>query len=137
MIEADLQSPASECAAAWINLLVTPLIAETTTKTLPSCEAARIISTTLPMHDASATDVPPNFITRSGFAPSPWARGRWRCRSRSEENVLEAVCISRGSAEAEEELTPSNRPSISRPTLDRKLSVLTPPLVGAVVGGRR
>src|SRR5438477_6746802 len=108
MVAADLRSPASERVAASINLLVTPLIAETTTKTLLSCEAARIISTTLPMQDASATDVPPNFIIRSGFAPFPWPNTRWCCSRRLEEYALEqAACVSRGWAEAQGELMSS------------------------------
>src|SRR5438067_11146459 len=42
-------------------------MAETTTTTLLSRAADRMISTTLLMQDAAATEVSPNFITRSGF----------------------------------------------------------------------
>src|ERR1700724_3043698 len=45
-------------------------MAETTTTSWLSALAARIISTTCAMQDASPTDVPPNFITRIGFLRS-------------------------------------------------------------------
>ena len=135
MVAADLRSPASERVAASINLLVTPLIAETTTKTLLSCAAARIISTTLPMQDAPATDVPPNFIIRSGFAPFPWSNTTWRCSKRSEECALEPAA--RVWAAAEEALMSSACLSIAEPTLLDSLLVPAPPLVGAAVGMRR
>src|SRR5205809_2044115 len=49
-----------------------------------------MISTTLAIHDASPTDVPPNFITRSGFSRvllvRPWAG----CGLRAAETGLEA-----------------------------------------------
>jgi hypothetical protein len=47
--------------------LVTPLIADTTATIGPSAAAPFRILATRPMHEASPTDVPPNFITRSGF----------------------------------------------------------------------
>src|SRR5256886_11709982 len=76
------QSPASARAAASINLLVTPLIAETTTTRLLPRDAARMMSTTFRMQDASPTDVPPNFIIRSGSPTFPqvwlWIWQPWR-----------------------------------------------------------
>jgi len=47
--------------------LVTPLIAETTATMGPSAAAPLTIFATRAMHEASPTDVPPNFITRNGF----------------------------------------------------------------------
>src|SRR5580704_2797016 len=64
---ADPWFPSSDCRADSINWLVTPLIADTTTTTLLSREAAPTIRTTRSMQDASPTEVPPNFITRSCF----------------------------------------------------------------------
>ena len=61
------RSPASARAAASISLLVTPFMAETTTTMLLSRAAVAMISITLRMQEASATEVPPNFITRSGL----------------------------------------------------------------------
>ena len=58
---------AAACAAASINWLVTPLMAETTITRSLSREASRMMSTTFLMADASPTDVPPNFMMRSGF----------------------------------------------------------------------
>ena len=63
----DLRFPDSACVAASINWLVTPLMAETTTTTLLSDAASRMISTTFSIEDTSPTDVPPNFMIRSGF----------------------------------------------------------------------
>ena len=63
MAAASRASPASAFFAASINRLVTPLIAETTATQPPSFAAFAIIWAVLAMHDASPTDVPPNFIT--------------------------------------------------------------------------
>ena len=60
-------SLASARFAASINLFVTPPIADTTTTIGPSRDASFTICATRPMHAASPTDVPPNFITRNGF----------------------------------------------------------------------
>src|SRR3984957_2138363 len=61
------RSPASARVAASIRRLVTPLIAETTTKIEWSREASFTISHTRAMQDASPTEVPPNFMTCSCF----------------------------------------------------------------------
>ena len=66
IISTESQLPASDCVAASTSLLVTPLIAETTTTTSLSREAARMISSTFWIADASPTEVPPNFMIRSG-----------------------------------------------------------------------
>src|SRR5579862_8038011 len=42
-------------------------MAETTTTMGPSRDASLTICATRPIHAASPTDVPPNFITRNGF----------------------------------------------------------------------
>jgi len=57
--------------AASISRFVTPLIAETTTTQLFSLAACAIICAVRAMHEASPTDVPPNFITCNlGFISS-------------------------------------------------------------------
>src|SRR5438445_5613898 len=89
-----LRSPASDSVAASINRLVTPLMAETTTTTLLSRAPDRMISTTLLMQDASATEVPPNFITRSGFFRLLRVRPWLGCSpTRSSETGLDALAL--------------------------------------------
>src|SRR5947209_19751728 len=67
-------------------------MAETTTTTLLSRAADRMISTTLLMQDASATEVPPNFITRSGFFRLLRVRPWMGCTpTRSSETGLDAL----------------------------------------------
>src|SRR5258708_4752618 len=57
------RSPLPARSAASTNRLVTPLIAETTATTAFSRAACATICAARAMHDASPTDVPPNFIT--------------------------------------------------------------------------
>src|SRR5439155_25424259 len=67
-------------------------MAETTTTTLLSRAADRMISTTLPMQDASATEVPPNLITRSGYFRLLRVRPWLGCApKRSSETGLDAL----------------------------------------------
>src|SRR5580700_8238316 len=70
-------SPVCARVAEAIRRLVTPLIADTTT----TIEASRAPSTTIlaerAMHSASPIEVPPNFMTRSGFAISNAPGQHW------------------------------------------------------------